>query len=247
MAATRAELTASMEDYLEAIHVLSQQKRVVRIKDIAKRMGVKMPSVTGALKVLSERGLVHHERYEDVELTPEGQQIGERICQRHEQLRDFLIDVLAVPPAVAEDEACKLEHAVAPHTLERLVKFAEFVRTCARGQPDFLRHFQHYLEHGEHPDECGQRRSADADHTAESGREPKSGTLNDLRPGDKAKVVRVAGRGPIHRRLMDMGLVAGEEIEVERVAPLGDPVEIKLKQYHLSLRRAEAERIHVQQ
>ena len=245
MVSTSNGLTASMEDYLEAIHVLSEQRRVVRIKHIAERLGVKMPSVTGALKVLSERGLVHHERYEDVELTPEGEQIAKRVCQRHEQLRDFLIDVLGIAKEVAEEEACRLEHAVAPHTLEGLVRFAEFVRGCAQAQPDFLRHFQHYLECGEHPEECRPDRHAEAHSVAQSEAEPKAGTLNDLRPGEKAKVMRVAGRGTIHRRLMDMGLVPGEEIEVERVAPLGDPVEIKLKGYHLSIRRAEAEQIHV--
>jgi DtxR family Mn-dependent transcriptional regulator len=118
-----------MEDYLEAIHVLSQRKRVVRIKDIARQMGVKMPSVTGALRTLGSRGLVEHERYEDVALTPKGEQIARAIHARHEQLRAFLIEALGLAEGVAGDEACRLEHAVAPETLERLVAFVE---TAAR-------------------------------------------------------------------------------------------------------------------
>jgi len=70
--------------------------------------------------------------------------------------------------------------------------------------------------------------------------------LHELKPGEKGKIVKVAGGGGIHRRLLDMGLVSGSEVEVERVAPLGDPFEIKIKGYHLSLRKEEASNIEVE-
>jgi Fe2+ transport system protein FeoA len=70
--------------------------------------------------------------------------------------------------------------------------------------------------------------------------------LSDLQPKDRGKVVKVGGEGSIRRRLTDMGLVAGSEFEVERVAPLGDPVEIKIKGYHLTLRRGEASNVEVE-
>jgi Fe2+ transport system protein FeoA len=62
-------------------------------------------------------------------------------------------------------------------------------------------------------------------------------------PGEKGRIAQVQGRRSIKRRILDMGLVPGSEIEMERYAPLGDPVEIKLKGYHLSLRKEEAENI----
>ena len=64
--------------------------------------------------------------------------------------------------------------------------------------------------------------------------------LPELKRGEKGKVIKVMGEGPIYRRILDMGILRGVEIEVERVAPLGDPVEIKVKGYHLSLRKKEA-------
>ncbi len=67
--------------------------------------------------------------------------------------------------------------------------------------------------------------------------------LKDLEPGQKARVKKITGNGSIKRRILDIGLVPGSEIEMERYAPLGDPVEIKLKGYHLSLRKEEAENI----
>lgn len=70
--------------------------------------------------------------------------------------------------------------------------------------------------------------------------------LSELKPGEKGKIVRVRGGGSIHRRLLDMGLVSGSEIEVERVAPLGDPMQVRIKGYHLTLRKEEAANIQVE-
>jgi len=70
--------------------------------------------------------------------------------------------------------------------------------------------------------------------------------LNDLKKGDKGKIVGISGGGNVHRRLLDMGLVSGSEIEMLGVAPLGDPIEIKVKGYNLSLRKEEAASIKVE-
>lgn len=70
--------------------------------------------------------------------------------------------------------------------------------------------------------------------------------LSELQPPEKGRITRVGGRGDIRRRLLDMGVVMGAEVEVERVAPLGDPVQIKVKGYDLALRRGEAAHIQVE-
>lgn len=70
--------------------------------------------------------------------------------------------------------------------------------------------------------------------------------LNNLEPKEKAKIIALKGSGAVHRRLLDMGLVKGSEVEIEKVAPLGDPIEIKIKDYHLSLRKEEAARVIVE-
>ncbi|MCD4703315.1 MAG: ferrous iron transport protein A [Methanosarcinaceae archaeon] len=71
-------------------------------------------------------------------------------------------------------------------------------------------------------------------------------TLNLLEPGSKAKVIQVKGRGKARKRVLDMGMVPGAEIEVLRKAPFGDPIEFLVKGYRLSLRKTEAEHIMVQ-
>jgi Fe2+ transport system protein FeoA len=67
--------------------------------------------------------------------------------------------------------------------------------------------------------------------------------LNEVKPGQKGKIIRIIGRGGVNKRIADMGVVPGTTVEVERVAPLGDPIGVKLKGYHLSLRKEEASNI----
>jgi Fe2+ transport system protein FeoA len=71
-------------------------------------------------------------------------------------------------------------------------------------------------------------------------------SLNDIKPGGRARIIKLCGRNAITRRMIDMGVVPGAEVMVERVAPLGDPIAIKIKGYHLSLRRAEAATVAVE-
>ena len=71
-------------------------------------------------------------------------------------------------------------------------------------------------------------------------------TLSELKPGEKGKVTKISSGGSVHRRLLDMGIIKGAQIQMERVAPLGDPVEVKIKGYHLSLRKNEAANIYVE-
>ena len=71
-------------------------------------------------------------------------------------------------------------------------------------------------------------------------------TLKDARIGETVKVVALHGEGAVKRRIMDMGITKGVEIYVRKVAPLGDPMELNLRGYELSLRKADAEMIEVQ-
>ncbi len=70
--------------------------------------------------------------------------------------------------------------------------------------------------------------------------------LNELKKGDHGKVVKISGSGAVYQRLMDMGLVSGSEVEMQRAAPLGDPIEVRVKGYNLSLRKSEAACISVE-
>ena len=71
-------------------------------------------------------------------------------------------------------------------------------------------------------------------------------TLRDAKPGDTVKIVKLHGEGAVKRRIMDMGITRGTELFVRKVAPLGDPVEVKVRGYELSIRKADAEMIEIE-
>ena len=72
-------------------------------------------------------------------------------------------------------------------------------------------------------------------------------TLRDMKIGEKAKVVKLHGEGAVKRRIMDMGITKGTDVYVRKVAPLGDPIEITVRNYELSLRKADAEMVEVEE
>ena len=70
-------------------------------------------------------------------------------------------------------------------------------------------------------------------------------TLRDVKVGETAKVVKLHGEGAVKRRIMDMGITRGVEVYVRKLAPLGDPIEVNVRDYELSLRKADAEMIEI--
>jgi len=125
-------LSDSLEDYLEAIFHIARAKGAARGKDIAERLKVQPSSVSGALHLLAERKLVNYAPYDLVTLTPEGARVAERVIRRHEVLKDFIGRVLGIEERTAEEDACRMEHAVSQPVLERLAAFVEFIRVCPR-------------------------------------------------------------------------------------------------------------------
>ncbi|ACL04424.1 iron (metal) dependent repressor, DtxR family [Desulfatibacillum aliphaticivorans] len=149
-------LTSVMEDYLETIYQLNQEKEVVRVRDIAKAVGVKMPTVTSMLKTLGKKGYVHYEKYEYVRLTSDGVKVGKEMRRRHEILYQFLTDILRIDQTVADDEACKMEHGLSPETLESFTDFLEFIHVCPRAGEGWLDHFEEFRKRGNTPNVCSE-------------------------------------------------------------------------------------------
>ena len=147
-------LTSAMEDYLEAIFDLDKQKKVVRVKDIAKRLNVKMPTVTSMLKTLSKRGLVHYEKYEYVEPTKKGADVGREMRRRHGILSRFLTEILKIDAKTADEEACKMEHSLSAGTLDNLTDFMAFIQVCPRVGENWLEHFAEYRSDEWTPEKC---------------------------------------------------------------------------------------------
>ena len=114
------KLSPNMEDYLEAVSLCANSEGIARVSDIRDMLGVKTPSVTGAMKALAAGGYVRHQPYSGIELTAKGRRAAEDVKKRHAILSRFLVQVIGVSPKIADMDACKMEHAVSRETLEKL-------------------------------------------------------------------------------------------------------------------------------
>ena len=130
MPKSKNNLTASLEDYLETIFQIAEEKGAARPKDIADRMNVRAASVTGALKQLAAKELVNYAPYDVVTLTDRGKEIARNISRKHDALLRFFTNVLDLHSEEAEAFACKMEHGIPDHVLERFIAFSEFVQRC---------------------------------------------------------------------------------------------------------------------
>ncbi len=120
-------LSASQEDYLEVIFHLSRNKRQARAKDIAQALKVSRASVTEALRGLSKRELINYAPYEAVSLTTRGRKVALDVVQRHQALKNFFIRILAVDEELADQGACRVEHAAPPEIIKRLTALGLFL------------------------------------------------------------------------------------------------------------------------
>lgn len=113
-------LTASMEDYLEAIKILIDSHGHAHTNAIAQLLNVKMPSVTNAMGILRDNGYVVYAQNNPITLTKLGEKTAARVKQRHETLAAFLRDALRVPEQDAEKMACGIEHVINDTLLAKL-------------------------------------------------------------------------------------------------------------------------------
>ncbi len=143
-------LSASLEDYLEAILNLASDSNFARSKDIAKLLGVSRASVTGALRVLKKKGLANYKPYDYVTLTKSGRATAAEIANKHNILKSFFVNVLCVETDIAQQAACKTEHALGQEIIAKLLCFIEFVTQSSENGCDLANEFQKFCESREH-------------------------------------------------------------------------------------------------
>ena len=142
----KQNLSASLEDYLEAIFNISSECNVARSRDIAKSLGVSRASVTGALRILKKRGLANYKPYGYVTLTESGRTAATEIARKHNILKSFFIDVLGVESEVAQKAACKAEHELGPEIIQQLLSFIKFVTQSNNNGRDLADEFQNFCK-----------------------------------------------------------------------------------------------------
>jgi DtxR family Mn-dependent transcriptional regulator len=242
-------LSETLEDYLEIILDLSLQQRTVRVRDIARAKGVRMPTVTAALRRLSERGLVLYQAREYVGLTEHGGAIARRVTGKHRFLSRFLTRVLGVPGDVADEDACGLEHHLSPRTLERLAAFVEYLETCPEVDGGFLARFHECFGKPEAAAQACRARACRREGVPTMS--PRRGTsdliaVSRLPAGVEGEIVRVRGPEKQRRQLLRRGLLPGALLR--RLAPggPGEAVRIVTQGDEISLGAEDAAAIFVE-
>lgn len=119
-----AAMTQSLEDYLEAVYRLIAEERPAQVRDVARMLGVKMPSVVKALHELKKLGLVTQKPYAAIELTAKGRRVAKLVLGRHTLIRDFLLK-LGVSRRNADKDACLMEHILSAETIDRIRTYTE--------------------------------------------------------------------------------------------------------------------------
>jgi DtxR family Mn-dependent transcriptional regulator len=212
--------TPVVEDYLKAVWSLQQVEAPVSTSRIAERVGVSAAAVTAMVKRLAEQGLLRHEPYYGVRLTPAGEQAGLRVIRRHRVLELFLTEVLDYEWDSVHGEAERLEHAASDELIERLARLL--------GEPQRDPHGSAIpTADGELDDEVYP-------------------TLVELRPGGVARVVEVRAQEPDQlRHLGSLDLYPGSLVERVGSTSLQDPLDLAVNGLPRVLSREIAELIHV--
>ncbi len=189
-------LSESLEDYLEAIAELIAVEGHAHTKDIAEKLNVKMPSVTGAIRQLKALNYIIYNSHCPVMLTAEGKAIAEDVMHRHKVLKEFFAEVLGLPVAKASDAACHIEHVVDGDAIRRFVIFSEAIEH--RSDAEKLRT---YL--------------SEAMSNLETTGEAELAVLSEFKVGDSLEVKRFG------RNLSDtakLGVSIGDRLTIEGVS-----------------------------
>ena len=220
------KISSSLEDYVEVISEIIEENGHAHTKDIADRLGVKMPSATKALQNLSEKKLIVYQPHSPVELTPEGAAIGAVLRRRHRSLKKFFIDIIRLDEEHANRVACDIEHVIGEKTTSRLAFLAEII--------------------ADDPS-CENLRRIIDEKMSKIGLDNNNIPipLSELEIGASAVIDCTTEKLAGIRKFADLGLVRGTLLTMEGHAPFGDLIRIRVMGSSLSLRKKEAKCIMV--
>ena len=235
-------LSPTLEDYLEAIFHIVSTNMVARSMEIADRLNVKRSSVTVALRNLAEKGFINYQARSYVTLTDRGLNVARCVDRRHHILFEMFNDILGLPEAVADQAACSMEHGMSSDVCKRMTAFIMAMKQDTDHALPIKTLTRTLAEKIDCTSDCGYAPSR----AAAAPSEQNIGTLNLLEPGESGTIIQINGTGTLKKRLQELGITRAEKIGVVRIAPLGDPIEVKVKGFRLSLRREEADMILIQ-
>ncbi|MCX8153621.1 MAG: metal-dependent transcriptional regulator [Candidatus Bathyarchaeota archaeon] len=230
----------NIEDYLKAIYDLSKNGQAVSTTEIAQALRIAPASVTEMLKKLANKGYITHSLYHGTTLTNEGQRLAEKIARKHRLLERFLHDVLRIDKEKVHSQACEMEHSLSDEAEESLCRFLKHPDRC----PDDGKMIPPCNLQIESCAKCIQLHEEGLEEAGKHNQ--KLVAISNLKEGQCGKIAFIRGGRNIVQRLLDMGLTPGAKICVVRVAPLGGPVELAVRNSKLALGKGVSSKIFVE-
>jgi len=242
------KLSASLEDYLEAIYHVVSEKHAARAKDIASRLKVNNSSVTGALRTLSEKGLVNYAPYDLITLTPSGNEIAKDIIRRHLALRNFFVKILCINEDTAEEAACRMEHDVPKEILDKLILFVDFLQICPRAGEELIKGFTRHCEESILTGDCKNcidicLKTLKDKKDIYKNNPHKQILLKDMKVAELGKISEISKNSSAFQQFLEIGAGRGSIIQV--LEKDNQSVLIKTRGYNLYIRGDEAENIKI--
>jgi DtxR family Mn-dependent transcriptional regulator len=227
------DLSSRLEDYLEAIYLISREKQFAHANQIADFLDVGKSSVSWALNQLSDKDLINYTPYEAITLTPKGKALGQRVARRHYEIKNFLTEVLAINENLAEENACRMEHVIDKEILQRMRQFMEFLENCPRAGREWMKGFGYFCEQGKRKENCSYCVSQCLEEvTANIALPPESPAAEEL-----PKVSKDRDRMTLDRL---------REVAAESGRPLNDRLELVIDQFMKSEKHCSLEKIYHQ-
>jgi DtxR family Mn-dependent transcriptional regulator len=230
----------SVEDYLKAVYELTRNGNAVSTNEISRTLKVAPASVTEMLKKLAGKNYVEYSPYHGTTLTSNGRQIAERIARKHRLLERFLHDVLKIDNVKVHSQACEMEHSLSDDAEESLCRFLKHPDQC----PDDGKIIPACNLPFSTCEECIQIHKQGLEEVGK--RQQNLVSICALKTGASAKVSFIRGEHRVLQRLLDMGLTPGIGIRIERVAPLGGPVEVCVRGSKVALGQDIASNVFVE-
>jgi len=214
------EVTAVVEEYLEAVYKLQKKEKVAKTSDLVKWLQVAPGTITNTIERLEKEGLITHVPYKGVKLTRKGRKIALNVIRRHRLSERLLTDILQVEWSKAHNEACRFEHCLSNDIVKKLEKALGHPKTCPHGNPI--------------PTKDGNLL------------EEKSQPLTSLNKKERGIIVKITEENPdLLRYLEKMRLFPGTVLEIVDKAPFNGPITIRENENRHAISRDIASTIQV--
>jgi DtxR family Mn-dependent transcriptional regulator len=222
-------MSASTEEYLEALYYLSREREPVSTSAISRHLNIAPASVTEMMQKLAKKGYVNYSPYQGVTLTSKGYHSAEKMTRKHRLLERFLYDVLKIKKDRLHREACEMEHALSDGTARAMCQFLNSPYIC----PDDGKLIPPCDLGFSSCEECRQWGQDNPQKIPK--RKTRIFSLVDLKEDQEGLISFIRGDSGLIRKLLDLGLKPGTKVKVRRVASPNVTTEITCRDSRLSL------------